>query len=55
MHPDKRRAGRRIRKTRRIMRETSQAFTAMGVAASIAAERLTYLFSQFAPKSEETE
>ena len=40
MNADKRRRGRAIRKQRRRFRELGQAFTALGLAAGIAAENL---------------
>lgn len=40
MNPDKRRRGRAIRKQRRRFRELGEAFTALGLAAGIAAENL---------------
>lgn len=51
MHPDKRRAGRRIRKSRRQIREISNAFTRFGAVAGIAAGNLNRMFAIFAEAS----
>lgn len=51
MHPDKRRAGRRIRKSRRQLRELNQAFTRFGQVAGVAADNLSRMFAIFVEAS----
>lgn len=55
MRVEKRRAGRRIRKQRRLFRRTSEAFARLGAAAGLTAGAMSGMFTQFSETLEREE
>ena len=55
MRPEKRRAGRRIRKQRRVFRRASEAFANLGAAAGLTASAVSGMFDRFSEALEREE